>query len=84
MIHRVQLFARARELAGADMLTVDLAEDSTVRGLRQAIRETCPALGSFLERCAIAVDDDYANDETVIAAGMSVAVIPPVSGGEAE
>ena len=81
MIVRIQLFARARDLAGSDMLTVDVPERATVADLRRGLGEIRPALATFLARCAIAVDEDFATDDCPVSAESSVAVIPPVSGG---
>lgn len=81
MMVNVQLFARARELAGAAVLAVELPDGATVAELRPAMSKACPPLAEFLARCAVAVNDDYAGDDEIIAAGASVAVIPPVSGG---
>jgi molybdopterin converting factor small subunit len=81
MTVRVQLFARARDLAQSDILTVDLSEPVTVGQLRRRLPEACPALAGFLNRCAVAVDQNFAGDEVRIPANAQVAVIPPVSGG---
>ena len=82
MTIHVQLFARARDLARSDMLDVKLPARATVADLRRLLGETCPALRDFLPRCAIAVNEDFADDDAPVPAGASVAVIPPVSGGD--
>src|SRR5438445_13771235 len=51
----VRLFARARDLAGCDMLRLDLPAQATVADLRRRVAESHPALRDFLPRCAIAV-----------------------------
>jgi ThiS family len=38
----------------------------------------------LLSKTMIAVDEEYAADDQVLAAGSRVAVIPPVSGGSSE
>ncbi|HLW66349.1 MAG TPA: MoaD/ThiS family protein [Gemmataceae bacterium] len=81
MMIAVRLFARARDLAGRDMLPVELPAGATVADLRQSIRLACPALTDLLARSRIAVGDDFAEDETKLTAGVDVAIIPPVSGG---
>ncbi len=81
MTIQVRLFARARELAGRDMLRVDLPVGSDVAALRRRIAESCPALREFLARCAVAVGEDFAADDLTIPSGSDVAIIPPVSGG---
>jgi molybdopterin converting factor small subunit len=75
------LFARARELAGADTLDIALPEPATVADLRVRLRETCPPLAGLLDRSAIGVNDEFANDAAVVPAGAEVALLPPVSGG---
>jgi molybdopterin converting factor subunit 1 len=77
----VRLFARARDLAGADAVAVELPGGATAADLRRALAERCPALGPLLGRSALAVDGEFAGDSHPLAAGAEVALIPPVSGG---
>jgi molybdopterin converting factor subunit 1 len=77
----VQLFARARDLAGAGQITVELPAQATVRDLRKQLGKTCPALDSLLPHCALAVDNEYAGDSAVLSSTSEVALLPPVSGG---
>ncbi|HEV3146643.1 MAG TPA: MoaD/ThiS family protein [Gemmataceae bacterium] len=81
MMIEVQLFARARDLAGRDMVAVELPAGATVADLRAAIRAACPALEGLLARSRLAVGNDFVSEETRLTAGASVALIPPVSGG---
>jgi molybdopterin converting factor subunit 1 len=79
---RVQLFAAARELAATDSLEVELAAGATVAELRQAIIiEGGEKLSALVDRAAIAVDAEYADNSTPVTEGADVALIPPVSGG---
>jgi molybdopterin converting factor subunit 1 len=78
---RVRLFARARDLAGADTLTLDLPPGSTAAELRRRLADACPCLAPLLERSALAVDDEFAGDAQVLSAGSEIALLPPVSGG---
>ena len=77
----VRLFARCRDLAGADRVTIDVGEKVQLRDVRTALARQFPALAGFLPRCAMAVNDQFANDDVELTAGSEVAVIPPVSGG---
>ncbi|MBX9624775.1 MAG: molybdopterin converting factor subunit 1 [Gemmataceae bacterium] len=77
----VRLFARGRELAGADAVAVALPAGATVADLRRALAERYPALAGLLAVSAIAVDHDFAEDARVILPADELAVIPPVSGG---
>jgi molybdopterin converting factor subunit 1 len=77
----VHLFARARELAGAPYVAVELPAGATVADLRRALADRFPPLAPLLERSAVAVNHDFADDSRPLAPADELAVIPPVSGG---
>jgi molybdopterin synthase catalytic subunit/molybdopterin synthase sulfur carrier subunit len=81
MTLHVQLFARAKDLAGAEALAVELPDGATVAGLRRRLAEVCPALAPLLPRCAVAVGGEFADDALRLTEAAEVAVLPPVSGG---
>ncbi len=81
MILHVRLFARARDLGGADMMSVDLLPGATVADLRRRVALLSPALTALLPRCAVAVNNDFAEETRTLADGDEVALLPPVSGG---
>ncbi len=83
MIVHVRLFARARDLAGADSLRVELPDGATVAALRRRIAADYPALSSLLERSALAVENEFAADSLVLSVDAEIALLPPVSGGGA-
>jgi molybdopterin converting factor subunit 1 len=78
----VRLFARARDLAGTDRVTLSLPGAVTVADVRRALAETYPRLADLLLRCAIAFREEFADDRLSLPDGAEVAVLPPVSGGE--
>ena len=77
----VKLFARARELAGAPNIDVELPEGGTVAQLRSALLETSPALRPLAASLLVAIGSEYAAESAVIPPGAEVACFPPVSGG---
>jgi molybdopterin synthase catalytic subunit len=77
----VRLFARARELAGAATLSIEVAEPASVGDLRRRIGLDHPTLAALLPRCAVAVDGEFATDEVLVTSNAEIAVLPPVSGG---
>ena len=77
----VRLFARARDLAGADAVTVELPAGATVAELRTALAAACPTLAPLLPRSAVAVNEEFAGDSVRIPPGAELALLPPVSGG---
>ena len=82
----VRLFAVLREHAGTDAFSVRLGTPATVRTARAEIAERVPALAPVLARMpyAVAVNREYAEDDTVLRDGDELALIPPVSGGDHE
>jgi molybdopterin converting factor subunit 1 len=81
MTVRVRLFARARDLAGTDVVAVTLPPGATVGDLRRRLAADHPALAGLVSRCAVAVDGEFAPDSLTLPASAEVALLPPVSGG---
>lgn len=77
----VQLFARARELAGVCSIRIELPQEASVADLRKQLASEHPELASLLERSALAVDNEFASEDLRLTSRASVALIPPVSGG---
>lgn len=78
---RVRLFARSRDLAGADSVELELSDHATVADLRRQLATAVPKLAGLLERSAFAVNDEFADDTQALTVGSEVALLPPVSGG---
>jgi molybdopterin converting factor subunit 1 len=80
MTVQVRLFARPRDLAG-DQVSLLLPQESTVTDLRRRLAETLPVPRDFLDRCAVAVNNEVVGEDARISTGDEVALLPPVSGG---
>jgi molybdopterin converting factor subunit 1 len=78
---KIRLFARAKDLVGADSIDVSVPAGATVADLRRQLAVTWPALASLLERSALAVNEELADDALTVPANAEVALLPPVSGG---
>ena len=81
----VRLFAVLRERAGRDSIEVELDEGATVaQALERLSAES--ELSVLLERMPVrmAVNRDYADHDTPLSPGDELALVPPVSGGQAE
>ena len=78
----VRLFAILRERAGSDSVEIELPDDATVEDALAALAKR-PGLAELLERLPVrmAVNRDYADADTPLAAGDELALVPPVSGG---
>jgi molybdopterin converting factor subunit 1 len=77
----VKLFAVARQVVGAEVVTLELDDTATIREVRAALASQYPALAANLRHMLLAVDTEYASDATPVSARSEIAVIPPVSGG---
>jgi molybdopterin converting factor subunit 1 len=81
MILQIRLFARARDLAGTDIVAVAVAEGATAADLRAALARLHPSLAGLLERCALAVNAEFVPPSQVLQPADEIALLPPVSGG---
>lgn len=77
----VLLFARARDLAKRDSVSISLPANPTVADLRSSLATQFPALESLLASSAIAVNREFAEDSVALHENDEIALIPPVSGG---
>lgn len=82
MILRIRLFAALRDKVGAEIVEVQLPDTSRVSDLRRALAHRFPELDPLLKRSAVAVAEEYANDDAILDPDQPVALIPPVSGGQ--
>lgn len=77
----VRLFARAKDLAGRDAVTLTMPDGATAGDLRRRLEAEYPALAGLVERSALAVNAEFAEDSSPLLADADVALLPPVSGG---
>ena len=73
-------FGICTDLIGKNSLNYQLHENATVKVLKDRLISEYSNL-SKIDEFAIAVNEDYANDDIALKEGDIVAVIPPVSGG---
>jgi len=77
----VLLFARLRDLAGTDRLSLVLPIASNVCELRRSLSRQVPVASDLIARCAVAINGEYVCDDAAIPDRAEIALIPPVSGG---
>ena len=77
----VKLFAQAKDLAGTSALTLTVLDGSHVGQAKVALAAQCPQLQKLMPILLMAVDGNYATDETPLTASCELACFPPVSGG---
>ncbi|HTU99407.1 MAG TPA: molybdopterin converting factor subunit 1 [Luteitalea sp.] len=77
----VRLFARLKEIAGADELPRDLGTATTVGDVWQSLAAEWPDLAPYAASLSCAVNAQYARMHTAVSDGDEIAFLPPVSGG---
>lgn len=79
----IRLFAGLAEAIGSSAISFPIDETSVTAGeLKALLSASYPAAASQIQVSMVAVDREYAPEDTVITAQSEVALIPPVSGGE--
>ncbi|NNE77045.1 MAG: MoaD/ThiS family protein [Pricia sp.] len=78
----VLLFGIAKDIVGKSSFRFGGPEavPKSVSELKESLKKTFPEFGK-LSSLAIAVNNQYAEDETSLDQNDEIAVIPPVSGG---
>lgn len=74
------LFGIATDLLNASSLELEVSENSSIAVFKKEITAKHPQLEN-INSYAIAVNEEYASDETILKKNDVVAIIPPVSGG---
>lgn len=76
----ILLFGITTDLVGTSSVQMEVPANTSVARFKQEMRAVYPQL-MHLETYAIAVNETYASDETLLQENDVVAIIPPVSGG---
>jgi molybdopterin converting factor subunit 1 len=77
----VRVFARLRDLTGANELIREVPPGATVRSIWQGLVDEFPQLAAYGASISSAVNAEYARMETSVGDDDEVAFLPPVSGG---
>jgi molybdopterin converting factor subunit 1 len=74
------LFGITTDLLGTSSLNIEVPINATISTLKTQLLANHPQLEN-IDSYAIAVNEEYASNETVLKENDIVAIIPPVSGG---
>jgi molybdopterin synthase sulfur carrier subunit len=77
---RIKAFGISREIIGSKILEMELPEGYPVSDFKKDLFLKYPALLD-LRSLYVAVNNEYASEESVLREGDEIALIPPVSGG---
>jgi molybdopterin converting factor subunit 1 len=76
----ILFFGITSDFVGKSKLSYTIDQKSTVKNLKKELTNLYPNLSNIKE-FAIAVNEEYAEDDLILNDGDVVAIIPPVSGG---
>ncbi len=73
-------FGITTDLLGTSSLGIETSADATISSLKVQLLTNYPQLEN-INSYAIAVNEEYATDKTLLKENDVIAIIPPVSGG---
>lgn len=74
----VLFFAELQEEAGTDKISME-ADGMTIADLKELCSKEYKL--KHLDQAMVALNEEYAKEDTLLASGDTIAFIPPVSGG---
>lgn len=77
----VKYFAVCHEMLNRSEEEMELSEGSTVQTILKQLEDEWPEIAEFYEVMQMAVNWEYATENTELSDGDEVALIPPVTGG---
>lgn len=77
------LFGQAREATGAENIELNLEEGATVESAFVALKSLHPKLAAMERSLMFAINEEYASRQQTLSNNDRLAILPPVSGGEA-
>ena len=77
----VKFFATYREITGLSEARLEMPLDATVAALLDRLFGIYPSLAAHRQTMIVAVNQQFAEPESVLRPGDEVALLPPVSGG---
>ena len=78
------LFGQAREFVGASSLNIEVAAPATVESVFAILKAEHPRLAQMERSLLFAINEEYASPSDTLADSDRLAILPPVSGGEAQ
>jgi len=77
----VFFFATLRERVGMKLIHLEIPGDATVANLKIILAQKFLSLNGLVEGSLVAINHEYAFDESQIPIGAEIALFPPVCGG---
>ena len=79
---KVKFFASLRQIIGVPEIEMEILVNTPVKQVFQELNHRFPELENYQSSLLVAVNQEYADFETLVSSGDEIAFFPPVSGGE--
>lgn len=80
----ILLFATIKDIVGSNKLTLTIAEESTLKDVKEALARQYPEASTNIHASLASINREYAFDTDAVTPGDEVAFFPPVSGGDGQ
>lgn len=77
----VLFFARARDLTGKSVVSLKIPCGSSAGSTMERLLCMFPRLQEICKSMLLAINEEYADESTLLKHGDELAIIPPLSGG---
>jgi molybdopterin converting factor small subunit len=77
----IQFFSQLREISGADDMTLEFVEGSTVADLLSQLYQRFPALEKWDANLLIGAGVEFVRRDHLLRPDEEIAIMPPVQGG---
>ncbi|HEU5292310.1 MAG TPA: molybdopterin converting factor subunit 1 [Cyclobacteriaceae bacterium] len=77
---KIKAFGISRDIVGSRELEMEVPDGFTVSDLKKELFQKYPTFIE-LKSLYVALNNEYANDDSILKSGDEIALIPPVSGG---
>ena len=78
---KLLLFASLKDIAGRRDLEMELDDGSTLQQVTEKLASLYPEIGRMQNSVRIAINQEFADDNSSVNNGDEIAFLPPMSGG---
>jgi molybdopterin converting factor subunit 1 len=78
---RVLFFATLRDITGVRETRIEFTLGANIADIKATVLEKYPALQQNVDTLIVALNHEFARDDTLVPGGAEIAMFPPVSGG---
>jgi molybdopterin converting factor subunit 1 len=78
---KVLFFATLRDKTGIREVVIEYPAGSLIADIKMKLLDMYPNLGPSMETIIVAMNHEFAFDDSVVQDGAEIALFPPVSGG---